>query len=356
MKKLLCVLLLLPLFHVTACAQFDTSSLYDALPDDIREISGTLSEESAYDGEGALKRLLDSGLSRLTEAARENRSTALGLLALLFIGALAVPFCQRAGMSDLSELCLTAGAALFLTEGLHSILAQATAAIDQLLDYSRAALPTVFTAAAVSGTAASSAARYAAVSLAMDTMMTFAKRLLLPMIHAQLALSIALGLYDNALLQMMHDLFRQTCTLAMTLLSTGFIAFIGITGLVGGTADQAAIRTAKTVISTALPVVGGILSDAAGAVLSTAALLRNTTGVFSLIAVTALCLGPFAALSVRWALFRFSAVIAGIIPGKRIGVLLGGFGSAMGQLIGLVGAFTLVLYFSIVCAIRTLPL
>lgn len=353
MKKLFCLLLLLPFFRVTACAQLDTAALYETLPEDVREISGALPDAAVYDGEGAFRRLLEAGSARLRETVMDSRSTALGLLALLFLGALAVPFCQRTGMSELTELCLTAGTALFLTQGLDSLLAQAVSAIAQLLDYSRAAMPCLFAAAAVSSAAASSAARYAAVSLAMDVMMTLAQKLILPLIHAQLALSIALGLYDNALLQSMLGLFRQASTLTMTLLATLFIAFIGISGLVSGTADAAAVRTAKTVIATALPVVGGIMSDAAMAVLSSAALLRNAAGVFSLIAVAALCLAPFAALFVRWVLFRFSVTMAGIIPGKRLGVLLGGFGSAMGQLMGLIGSFSMILFFSIVSAIRT---
>lgn len=353
MKKLICMLLLLPLFRVTAFAQLDTTALYGTLPDEVRQISGTLSDTYSYDGEGALKRLLEAGTARLKETLLDSRSTALGLLALLFLGALAVPFCQRTGMAELTELCLTAGTALFLTQGLQSLLAQAVSAITQLLDYSHAAMPCVFTAAAVSGTAASSAARYAALSLSMDVMMTAAQKLLLPLIHAQLALSIALGLYDNALLQSMLGLFRQACTLTMTLLATGFIAFIGVSGLVSATADAAAVRTAKTVIAAALPVVGGIMSDAATAVLSSAALLRNAAGVFSLIAVAALCLAPFAALFVRWVLFRFCMTMAGIIPGKRLGVLLGGFGSAMGQLMGLIGSFSMILFFSVVSVIRT---
>ena len=352
MKKLICLLLLMPLLRITACAELD-AALYETLPEDGREISGTLSDAYSYDGKGALNRLIKAGHLHLREAAADSRSTALGLLALLFLGALVVPFCQRAGMSELTELCLTAAAALFLTEGLESILSQANAAIEQLLDYSRAAMPSIFAAAAVSGAAASSAARYAAVSLAMDVMMTLAQKLIVPLIHAQLVLSIALGLYDNALLQSMLGLFRQASTLTMTLLATGFISFIGISGLVCGTADAAAVRTVKTAISTALPVVGGIMSDAALAVLSSAALLRNTAGVFSLIAIAALCLSPFASLFVRWVLFRFSATMAGIIPGKRLGVLLGGFGAAMAQLMGLVGSFSMVLFFSIVSAIRT---
>jgi hypothetical protein len=77
--------------------------------------------------------------------------------------------------------------------------------------------------------------------------------------------------------------------------------------------------------------------------------------------LTLLSLDVITGAAVNLARGRFGAdslaVLSCILPSfDALVVLLGGFGSAMGQLIGLVGAFTLVLYFSIVCAIRTLPL
>ena len=46
-------------------------------------------------------------------------------------------------------------------------------------------------------------------------------------------------------------------------------------------------------------VVGGMVSDASAAVLAAANLIRNCAGVFGLVAVCAICAGPFAVLSVR---------------------------------------------------------
>ena len=56
----------------------------------------------------------------------------------------------------------------------------------------------------------------------------------------------------------------------MTGMTIAFTAYINLTGLISGSADAAAIRTAKTLISTVLPVVGGIASDASSAVLAAA--------------------------------------------------------------------------------------
>ena len=57
-------------------------------------------------------------------------------------------------------------------------------------------------------------------------------------------------------------------------------------------ADAAAIKTAKMAISRAVPVVGGILADAADSVLAGAGAVKNTVGAAGLLAVLAVCLLP----------------------------------------------------------------
>ena len=119
-----------------------------------------------------------------------------------------------------------------------------------------------------------------------------------------------------------------------------------------GTADAAAVKTAKTVISTALPVVGGILSDASASVLSAAGVIRASAGAFSLVAVCALCIAPFARLGVKLIVFKAASAVAETVPNGRMSALLDDIGTAMGILAGTVGSFAVILFFSFTSAIR----
>ena len=60
-----------------------------------------------------------------------------------------------------------------------------------------------------------------------------------------------------------------------------------------GSSDEAAVNAAKSTLSAAIPVVGGIASDASEAVLQSAKLLRATAGTFGILAVLAMVLVPF---------------------------------------------------------------
>ena len=142
----------------------------------------------------------------------------------------------------------------------------------------------------------------------------------------------------------------------MTAMTIAFSAYIGMTGLVAGSIDAAAIKTARTVISTSLPVVGGIISDASGAVLSAASVIKNSAGVFGLIAVCALCAGPFAVLSVRMLVLKAAAAASDMVPNSRLSGLISSVSAAMGLLLGLLGCCGIMLFISITAGIKAVSL
>ncbi len=354
-KLLLCLLLLFFLPQPVCCAAglgLDVSAVESELPEEARGVSGALTLDGSYDGASALSRLWQTLLDKLREELRRSASSAAALAAVAIFAGVAASVCPEPKAVTLINVVSAAAAALTLTDGIESVTAQAAGAIEQLADYSRAALPAIFTAAAATGMVVTSSARYAAVCLALDVLMTVSRRLTLPLIYACLAAAISGGIFPHPLIKGLGKLLRRAATAVMTGLTTVFTAYIGLTGIVTASADAAAVKAAKTVISGVLPVVGGIVSDAASSVLSAATLIKNSAGAFALVAVCALCAGPFAALSVRLLLFRAAAAVAEMAPGDRLPGLLNDLASVFALLLGLVGSFAVMLFFSFLAAIR----
>lgn len=356
MKRLLCLLLLLPLFITTAYAdlaeELDVSAVETALPEQEKEISGELTLDGSYDGAGALSRLWSEFCRRSREALAEERKDAVRIFAVAILAAVAAAVCPEKKTEDYIHLAACALLALLLSDGVNGMIARAVEAIEQLSDYSKAALPAIFTAAAISGASVSAPARYGAVCLALDVLMSISQRGIIPLIYLFLVLTISSSLFGHPILTGLLKIVKRAILMIMTVTTTVFTVYIGVTGIITASTDAAAVKTTKAVISTAFPVVGGILSDAAGSVLSAASVIKNAAGAFSLVAVSALCLGPFALLLAKWLLFRLAAAASDMIPGGKIGFLLEQFGTVMAMLLGMVGAYGMMLFFSITTAIR----
>lgn len=95
-----------------------------------------------------------------------------------------------------------------------------------------------------------------------------------------------------------------------------FTAYLSLTGLLSGSSDEAAVNAAKSTLSAALPVVGGIAADASEAVLQSAKLLRATAGTFGILAVLAMALVPFLKIAICYLTMKLTAAAARLAAGK----------------------------------------
>lgn len=365
MKNILCFILLLPLFFVSAYAEnvegefAEMTGIYDvqdALGDEEKKITGQLRLDGDLDVGGAFKRMLHSLKEKAVDGLRGELKFALAILAVSVLCALASSLCDEGNVSDYIQIAGCCAVAYMLSGTMDGIISQAINAINRLSDYSRAAMPAIFTAAAACGAVGSASVKYAGACMAMELFMTAARNLIIPLIYAYLAMSLSCAVFDNSILRAAAKFCKNIAVLVLTVISIGFSTYIGMSGLIAGSTDAMAVKTAKTVISNSLPVVGGIISDAASVVLASASLIKNSAGVFSLIAVCAMCAGPFAVLSVKMLLYKAVSAAAEMLPGSRISVLLNSMGNAAAMLLGLLGSCGIMLFISIMSGIKVVSL
>ena len=105
-------------------------------------------------------------------------------------------------------------------------------------------------------------------------------------------------------------------------------------------------------ISGAVPVVGGILSDASEAILVSVGVMKNAAGIYGIFAVLAIFAGPFLRIGVHYLMLKLTAAVSGVYAPKRLTELIGQMSSAMGMLLGMTGAVCVMLMISTVCYMR----
>ncbi len=361
MKKLILAILICPMFISSASAEnvYDKAAsgmgvyeMEEALPEEIREVSGNLILNGSYDSRGAIQRLIESIKESLYEQLSRLWEPASKIMSLTVLCAVAGNLSNDKRIQSYISMAACCSCSLIVTSGMDGIVNLASQALMQLSDYSKAAIPAVFTAAAATGAVVSASAKYAAVCVSIEIIMSAAQKLIVPLINAYLALIIADSIMDNALVKTIAKIVKWTATTLMTGITTLFGSYIAMTGLITASTDAVAVKTTKTIISSALPVVGSIISDASGIVLSAASVIKNSAGVFSLVAVCALCIGPFVAISVKMMFFRISSAFASMLPDKRLSTLLSDIGTSMGMLMGLLGCCGIMMFISFMAGIK----
>lgn len=359
MRKLLLFVLAAALLAVPCLAAdfsgqaeaYGAGDVEKALPDSARDILGGADVSDALDAGGLLHRVWSAAKDRLGAILTRGVRSAVSIVAAALLCGLA----SAVADGDMPKYVLLGGVlgvAVIAAGDAGTFITGGAEALQEVSDFSRALLPCMTASAAAGGAITSAAAKYAATALFMDVFITAAKSFVLPLIYAYMAASVAAAAMDSPALESAASLIKWLCTTAMTVIVTAFTLYLTMTGVVTGASDALATKAAKTALGAALPVVGGIVSDAASAVVAGAGVVRGAVGVFGLAAILCICLVPFLSLGVQYLLYKAAAALSGAFAEKRLGSLIGSLGGAFGMVLGLVGSGALMLFFSIFSFIK----
>ena len=329
-----------------------TEELQAALPDDAREMLGDLSVADAFDPPGALERLFGNITAKLREVLFSAlKNTAVLVMAAMFSGLFSAAFPD--GNGNYARLAGVLAISAVSVASVNTFIGMGANVLTELVAFSHMLLPTLAAAAAAGGAITSAAAKYAASVLFIDVMMSIMKNVILPLIFAYIATSVAEAAVGGETLSGASKLLKWLAKTTLTALVLIFITYISLTGVITSATDAVAVRAARVAMSTVLPVVGGMLSDAADAVLSGASMLRNAVGVFGMLVVAATCAVPFLRLGINYLLFKAAGGLSGAVADSSVTKLIDAFGAAFGLTLAMVGASAVMLFVSIVVTIKT---
>ena len=247
-----------------------------------------------------------------------------------------------------SVACIAA--TVFYSVGSMVRLAEDT--VSEMSSYGKLLIPVMTTALAAQGAPGTSAALCAG-TLAMDTVVIgVISKLLVPGVYVFLAIAVAVAATGEELLKKSRDLLKNLMTFFMKTSLSVFIAYMGITGVISGATDAAALKATKVSISMFVPVVGGILSDAASSVLLGVRLAKNAAGLYGIFALLAILLEPFLLIGCHYLMLKLTAAVCTVFGSKPVTELIGDISSAMGMLLGMTGSVCLLLLIGVICYIR----
>ncbi len=239
-----------------------------------------------------------------------------------------------------------------LLAGTNSMLHLGAQTVTELSEYGKLLLPVMTAALAAQGGVSTSAALYTLTAVFNTFLTALISKLLIPMVRIYLALAAASGAIGEKALKQLQGLIKWSGTWCLKIILYVFTGFLSVTGVVSGSTDAIALKATKLTISGMIPMVGGILSDASEAVLVSAGIAKNAAGIYGILAILAVCLGPFLRIGVHYLLLKLTAAVCGVFGPKRLTDLIQDFSTSMGMLLAMTGSQCVLLLISTVCFLR----
>lgn len=166
---------------------------------------------------------------------------------------------------------------------------------------------------------------------------------IVPIVGAVMALDITGAVMPSFKLGGITSLIKKSVTAIMTFVSTLFVSFLGIKGALANAADTVTSKGIKLVISSAVPVVGGALSEAYSGIIGSLVLVKSTIGIFGICAIALINLPSCMQLLFWIFALKFSAAVSELFNQKNISDLLKSLASSL-TLLNVVLLFNAVLF------------
>ena len=157
---------------------------------------------------------------------------------------------------------------------------------------------------------------------------------------------------DQSLIKELKSFVKWAMTWFLKIALYVFTGYLGITGVISGSVDAAAVKATKLTLSGAVPVVGGLIADASETILVSAGVMKSAVGVYGLVAIMAILIGPFLQIGCQYLILKLAAAISGVFGVKECTDLIKDFCGTMGFLLAMAGTVCLLLIISTVCFMK----
>ena len=310
MRTLACLLgiLLVCLLCQPLCARAEPV-LDDTLQTLIDMSGETLDLPDAEQPVPELPDVIGRGKALLTEKLGAPLRMLQLLFGVILLSALAQSLRQGEGTGAVYDCICTLCAVGITAKPLIEAFSRAASALSRTGDFMLGFTGIYGSILAVSGSLTGSAVWQGSMAVACEIAMEFAAKVLLPMLSMCLAMSIADAVNPDISLGGLIGAVQKLTAWILGLLMAGFLGLLSVQSFVTAAADRAGTKAAKFVISGAVPIVGGAVSDAYSAVLGSMGVLRSSVGVTGIVLVISI----LAPVILELGLYRAAMLCAGAL-------------------------------------------
>jgi len=230
---------------------------------------------------------------------------------------------------------------------------QSVGYITQLRDYMNTMLPVMSTLYAAGGNVTAAAVNSSVLTVICSVVGSLCDRVLVPLMQAGFALALAGSVVGAVNFNSISALVKKLVTWIMVASMTLLGAVLVFQNALAGAADSVAARTVKFALASFIPVVGGVIGDATGAVMGSLDAVKSIVGVFGVLVVIFTVLPPLIYIGMSKLMFKAAVAVAQLLGLEREAGFIGEMDSLLGYLMGVMACVAAVFIFALALFIKT---
>lgn len=289
----------------------------------------------------------------VSEILRNSINTLIKIFILVVISSMTIGFVSANDLKSINNyinMATSVGISSIILLDVKNVLMMCSKAIDEIEIFSQVLMPTMVTALTFSGAPTVAVITQTSSMFVLSLVIGLIKNVFFPLVYLYIGIITVNSAVENDSLSKISGFIKWITTTSLRTIIMIFLTYMSLTGIVSGTVDGFAIKSAKFA-SSFIPVVGNIISDASETILVGASIIKNSIGIFGIFAIISICLIPFLQIIINLLMFKIFTVILSPISSKQVSKLLDGITQTFNMSFAMLSSTALVMFIMIIVGI-----
>lgn len=300
----------------------------------------------ALKGEVDNSTLFKKILNLLGSEVTKNLSSFASILAIILIHSILKAISEGLENEGISKLIYYVQYILIVTiilSNFMDIVELVRSTTNNLIGFMNLLVPLLITLMLYTGSIATSSLIQPILLFMINFVGNMIQNLIIPLILIFTSLVIISKISDKVQIEKMSKFLKSGIVWFLGIILTIFVGIVSLEGTLSSSIDGITAKTTKTIVSSAIPVVGKILGDAVDTVLGCGIVLKNAIGLIGTIIIIGICVMPIIKLSILTIAYKLLATVSQPVADGKIISLLEQIGDIFKLLLGILCAISFML-------------
>ncbi len=311
--------------------------------------------KSSISGNLDNNKILKYILKILGSDVKDAISMISGIIIVIIVHSILKSISENLGNESVAKIAYYIQYILIVTlvmSNFSNIISSIRTSISDLTAFSNVLIPLLTTLMIATGNAVTSHMTEPILLLVITFISNFITNVLIPIVLVSTALGIVSKISDQAQVEKLSKFLRKGSVWVLTTILTLFFSLATLEGGITSGLDGMTLKAGKSIVSNAIPVVGGILGDAIDTVLGYSNIIKNAVGVVGIFVIVCICLKPILKLTALTVVYYLGAALCEPIADKKIVQLIEQMGGTFKVFLAIMFTITAMLIVGIAIVMK----
>ncbi|MFV0498112.1 MAG: stage III sporulation protein AE [Candidatus Fimivivens sp.] len=312
--------------------QFELDLLQQNIPPSAQEMADELSLDDLSMGKLLTispQTLWDILTRHFTNTVATYKKELLSILASVLLCAILSVLGKNTPASSVFGLISVLSITTILSGPVLYCLEQGARSIRACAQFMLVYVPVYATVVATGGAPTTAAVYHSVLMIAAQIVSQLAAGVFLPMTQSYMMLSLAGGIGNNVGIVMTCGAIKKIINWGLVMVMTAFTGLLSLQSFLTSAADGAAIKTAKFLVGSFIPVVGSVLTDALSAMQGSLHIIKASVGSFGILVAVLTFLPVLLRITVLRAVVAIAAIMGEMLSVTPVKGILSGFSNLL---------------------------